>query len=61
MLSTRFNYIYEQRNLRFPSILDQWRFQNGHQIAVSTDAEFADNKYCLNLVVLWIFKFLLLH
>ena len=33
-----FCYIYEQRNVRFPTRLDHWIFQDGWQITVSTDA-----------------------
>ena len=61
MLSTSLNYIYEQRNLIFPTRLDHWLFKDGCQIVVSTDAGltvctdsgFADNKHCLKLVLLW--------
>ena len=64
-LSTSFNYIYEQRNLRFPTSLPYWLFQDGCQIAVSIDAELivhtdsglAYDKYCCNLVLLCILKF----
>ena len=66
MLSTSLNYIYGQRNLRFPTKLYLWLSQDDCQIAVSTDAGltvriesgFADKKYCSNLVLLWIFIFL---
>ena len=68
ILSTSLNYHYEQRNLRFITILDHWLFQVGCQIVVSTDAgltvstesAFSDNKYCFNLVLLWILKYLVI-
>ena len=55
MLSTSFNYIYEQRNSRFPTKIDYWLFKDGCQMAGSshvgltlhTDSGFADNIYCL--------------
>ena len=58
MLRKSFNYIYQQRNLRFSTRLDYWLFQDGCQIAVNTDAGltehtdsgFADNKYCFKSV-----------
>ena len=56
-----------EKNLRFPTRPDHWLFQDGCQIAVSTDVgltvhnylEFAENKYCFNLVSFWIFLFML--
>ena len=67
MLSTSFNYIYKQRNLGFCIRIDHWLFQDDCQIAVSTDvgftvhtdSGFAENKYRLNLVLLWICYLLL--
>ena len=58
MLSKSLNYIYKQRDLRFPSRPDHCLFKDGCQIAASivagltehTDSGFADNKYCFNLV-----------
>ena len=60
MLNTIFDYIYEQRNLRFPARHDDWLFQDGYQIAVGTDEgirrhtnlQFADNQYCFSLMLL---------
>ena len=40
MLSTSFNYVYEQRYLRFPTRLDHCLFQDSSNIVVSTDAGF---------------------
>ena len=65
MLNTIFNYIYEQRNLRFPTRHDHWLFQVGYHIEVSADARltvhtdsgYTDNKYCFNIVLSWIFNF----
>ena len=65
MLSTSFNYIYEQRSSRFSTRLNHWLFPDGSQIAVRTDtglrvhtdSGFADNIYCFILVLLCIFKF----
>ena len=70
MLSTSFNDIYDQRNLRFPPRLDHWLFQDCYQIAVHNDAGltvntnvgFAGDKYCFKLLFsLSTFNFLLLH
>ena len=57
--STLFNCIYAQRNLRFPSRLDHWLFQDWCQIAVSIDAGFTvnsasgfrNNKHCFILAL----------
>ena len=67
MLSTSFKYIYEQKKNRFPTRLDHWLFQDCCLNTVSTDAGytihadlgFADNKYCLNVVLFGIFNFCL--
>ena len=69
MLGTSFNYVYEQRNLRFPPKLDCWLFQDGCQFAVSTDAGLtihtdsgcADNRYCLNVPFIYQFQTFLLY
>ena len=69
MLRKSFNYINEQRNLRLCTRLYHWLFQDGYQIAVSTDVGFtvhthsgsADNNYCSNLVLLWIFNFFAIY
>ena len=65
MFSTSFNYIYEQRYLRFPTSLKYWLFPDDWQSTVSTDAGltvhtdlgYPDNKNCFNLLLLWIFNF----
>ena len=65
MLSTSFNIIHEQINLRIFTRLDHLVLQDGYHLAVhsdlglteNTDLGIADNKYCYNPVLVGILTF----